>query len=453
MKILRFGPSKGIFFLLLLLVAGIVEPARAEERIFTFMEAVQTALRNNHELKAFESATRAGGEAVGIARSHLQPRITFEERYLRTVNPGYAFMTKLNQERIEQRDFNPATLNHPEAINDFQTSFSLEQPLFTRKGLLGLEMSKAEAAAKKEESLRKREAVVYQVAQAATSIQTLKSFVDAAQKGVEEARELVRITEVKHRSGLGQYSDTLRAATSLAESEQWQVSAEKNLNVAKRTLGLLLGMEDRAVILDALPDVPLRALNDHTQAALTRHDVKSEEIREENARQNIKLAEAGYFPYVGVGGSYQFNDPNRPLGGEANNWQVMAFLKWDLFDGTRREYERAKAKHEAVGAQEQLSALKKSISFKVYEAYLTIGEARKNMELSQQALKTAEEGKRLVRVRYENGLYPLLDLLNAQSSLDQARAGCIAREGEYRLAVIRLSYESGMVMQDLHIEP
>ena len=452
MKNIRFISSKLTFFVMLFWIAGTGQTARAEQS-FTFVEAVQTALQNNHELRASRSVALAGNEAVGIARSHLGPRVTFEERYLRTVNPGYAFMTKLNQERIEQQDFNPATLNNPEAINDFQTSFSLEQPLFTRRGLIGLEMSRAESAAKTEDSLRKQEEVAYQVAQAATSILTMKSFLDAARKAVEEARELVRVTEVRHRSGLGQYSDTLRAATSLSESEQRQVSAEKNLDVAKRMLGLLLGMEDSADILGAIPDVPLRDLNDYTRTALTRPDVKSGEIREENARQNIKLAEAGYFPSVGVGGSYQLNDPNRPLGAEANNWQVAAFLKWDLFDGTRREYERAKAKHEAAGAQERLSALKKAVSFKVYEAYLSIGEARKNMELAQQALKTAEEGKRLVRVRYENGLYPLLDLLNAQTSLDQARAGSVAREGDYRLSVIRLSYESGTIMKDLHIEP
>lgn len=443
---------KSTIFLMLCWMGSTGYAAGAEHR-FSFMEAVRTALLNNHEVRAIQSAALAGNEAVGIARSYLQPRITFEERYLRTVNPGYAFMTKLNQERIEQQDFNPATLNNPDAINDFQTSFSVEQPLFTRKGLIGLEMSKAESAAKTEESLRKKEEVVYQVAQAATSIQTMKSFLDAARKGVDEAREYVRITEVRYRAGLGQYSDTLRAATSLSESEQRQVSAEKNLNVAKRTLGLLLGMEESVDILGALPDVTLRNLSDYTQAALSRHDVKSGEIREENARQSIKLAEAGYFPYVGVGGTYQLNDPNRPLGTEANNWQVAAFLRWDLFDGTRREFERAKAKHEAAGAQEQLSALKKAISFRVYEAYLTIEEARKNMELAQSAIKTAEEGKRLVRVRYENGLYPLLELLNAQSSLDQARAGSVAREGTYRLAVMRLSYESGTIMKDLNIDP
>jgi outer membrane protein TolC len=68
-------------------------------------------------------------------------------------------------------------------------------------------------------------------------------------------------------------------------------------------------------------------------------------------------------------------------------------------------------------------------------------------------MKSGEEGKRLVLVRYENGLYPLVDLLSAQASLEQARANLTAKEGEYRMAIVRLSYESGVIMKDLKIAP
>ncbi len=424
----------------------------ASETSLSFSEAVTFALKNNHEIKALQNAALATKEGIGIARSWLLPKLTFEERYLRTVNPGYAFMTKLNQQRIEQPDFNPNNLNNPDPINDFQTSLFLEQPLFTRKGFLSLEMSQADSRAKNEDVRRKQEEIAFQVSQSVISLQTAQAFMSVAEKSLEEAREHLRITELRYKNGLGQYSDTLRASTSLTEAEQRQVSAAKNINVAKRGLGLLLGLEENVSIFDKTPHIPLRNLADCTQAALSRRDVKSGEIRGENARKNIKMAEAGYFPYVGIGGAYQLNDHSKPLGSEGNNWQVTAFLRWDLFDGTKREYERSKAKFEAAGAQEQLSSLKKAISFRVYEAYLSVEEARKNTELARRGLKSAEEGKRLVQLRYENGLYPLVDLLNAQTSLDQARANVAAREGEQGLAVIRLSFESGTIMQDLKIE-
>lgn len=452
MKINGASSGKITFFLCIFFLVG---PGYAfpQEHKLSFYEAVKMALQNNHEIKAMQNASLASKEGIGIARSYLLPKVTFEERYLRTVNPGYAFMTKLDQQRIEAQDFNPSTLNRPDPIDNFQTSFAVEQPIFTRKGLIGLQMSKGESQAKQEDLLRKQEEIVYQVVQAGLGMETAKSLFGAAEKAVGEAEEHLRIAEVRYGKGLGQYADTLRAATFLSEAEQRRVSAEKNVRMAKRRLGLLLGREESVELNDAIPELPLLDLAAYTKAAETRRDVKSWELHSDNAKKNIKLAEAGYFPYVGVGGAYQMNDPNRPLGSEGTNWQVAAFLRWDLFDGTKREYERAHAKHKAGEAQEHLSSLKKAISFKIYEAYLSVDEARTNVILSRKALKSAEEGKRLVQVRYENGLYPLVDLLSAQVSLEQARANLAAKEGEYRTAIARLSYESGVIMKDLKIEP
>jgi outer membrane protein TolC len=103
-------------------------------------------------------------------------------------------------------------------------------------------------------------------------------------------------------------------------------------------------------------------------------------------------------------------------------------------------------------AQEYLSGFKKQVSFKVQEAYLAVEETKKNLELSEKALKTAEEGKRLVKSRYENSLAPIVDLLDTQLYLDRARADYVARENEYQLAIIKLCYESGTILNELKIE-
>jgi outer membrane protein TolC len=74
------------------------------------------------------------------------------------------------------------------------------------------------------------------------------------------------------------------------------------------------------------------------------------------------------------------------------------------------------------------------------------------VELAQTALKTAEEGQRLVKGRYENSLSPIVDLLDVQLNLNYVRAKTVARENAYKLAVINLGYESGTIMKDLNIE-
>jgi outer membrane protein TolC len=281
---------------------------------------------------------------------------------------------------------------------------------------------------------------------------TAKQFVRVSEKALEDSREHLRVAGVRYSDGVGLYSDSLRASTSVTEAEQRLVSAQKNLNVAKRALGLLLGRDEAIETTEGAPDIALMPVEYYMNSSLARRDIKSLELRYENAKNNVKLAEASYFPNIGIGGNYQLNDHNTPFGSEGTSWTLLAFLRWDIFDGTKRERERTKAKFQVAETEEHLKGLKKAVSFKVYDAYLGVEEAKKNAELSSSALATAEEGTRLVMARYERSLSPVVDLLDAQATLDQARANAVARSNDYLLSVINLSYEAGTILQDLKTE-
>ncbi len=435
-----------IFFMLCIFSPDL---ATAKDTL-TLKEAIEMAFENNHEIRAMRNSVIAEKENIGIARSYLLPRVTFEERFMRTDNPTYGFMAKLNQERFAMEDFAIPSLNNPKAINDFQTSLNFEQPLFVRKVTLGLDMSKREFMARNEDYKRKKEEIVFNVTRAYLTALTAKEYVKVVEKAVEDASEHLRIAEVREKAGLGLYSDVLRAKTALIEAEQRVVSAKKNLALALRSLGLLLGRSDPVNIVEEITDIPVREIDYYIASSSSRKDLEAMRLRYENAEINIKAAQSGYLPMVGIGGSYQFNDHRNPFGSEGSSYQIVAFLRWEIFDGTKREHEIKKAKAKASEAGEYLEGLKKAIAFKIHEAYMNVNEAIKNRELATSALKSAEEGRRLVRIRYENGLSPLVDLLDAQVNVDHARANLIAMENSYRIATINLSFEGGTILNDLN---
>ncbi len=436
----------------LLLVLFAVASVLGSERTLSIKEAVVIALSDNHELKAFGYALGAEGENVGIARSALFPHLSFEERFMRTNNPPTAFSAKLNQQRFSQQDFAIDALNSPRPINDFQSSLSLEQIIFSRKAMLGLDMSHIQRDAMGEELTRKKQEIAFQVIKSFLSVQTARQYVQAASQGVKDAEEHRRIAQLRYDSGLGLYSDVLRASTAFAEANQGLISAQTNLSVAKRALGLLLGLSESVDVSDKPFAIPHRELDTYVQGSSARSDVQAMERYLENARKSVSLAEAGYLPTIGVVGSYQRNDHRQPFGAEGESWTVQAFLRWELFDGFRREHERAKAKFKVSESEEHLVSLKNAVSFRVYEASLNADEARKNEELAASALRSAEEGKRLVELRYQNSLAPIVDLLDAQTNLDRQRAAYIARTNDRRLARANLSLQGGLLLMDLAIE-
>jgi len=429
--------------------AGSVPPA---DSVVSLRNALETALEANPEIRAFGRAVSAQKEDVGIARSFVLPQLKFEERFMRTNNPTYAFMAKLNQGRFSQDDFAIPSLNSPAAINDFQTSVSFEQAVFAPKAYIGIDMAEKELAAKGDEYDRKREEVALRVFGAYMGVQTAKAFVHVAEQAMEEAREHERIAEKRCHAGLGLYSDTLRAQVASSSAEEKLVSAQKVYRVSKRALGLMLGLTASLDVESDRPALGAKDIDYYLEAAKSRKDLRSLEVKYQNAENSLRMATAGYLPVLGLGGAYQLNDHSSPLGTEGDSWQLVAFLRWDIFDGLKREHERSKARHQIARTGEYLDGLRKEISFKVYDAYLGVDEAKKRLELAKKSLKAAEEGRRLVQVRYENSLSAIVDLLDVQTQLDSVRAEVANREGEYLTAIADLAFQGGTLLKDLGLE-
>lgn len=427
-------------------------PISAHSGSLTFPEAIERALNDNPGLRAMKHSVLAGREDIGIARSSLLPKIRFEERFLRTDNPTIAFSSKLNQSRFSQSDFDIESLNTPAEINDFQSALTIEQAVFARKANIGLKLAKNEYEAQLEALERKKEEVALQALEAFLKVNTASELADAAQKGVTEAAEHLRIAELRHSQGLGLYSDVLRAKTEFLKARQTLISAQKVHNISKKSLGLLLGSNEVFDISGPAPELKMKEREYYEAAAGNRKDIKSLRLRNENARQSIKISQAGYLPTIGLGGTYQANGNEAPFSSQGDSWTVSAFLKWDVFDGNLRKHEAGKARHQALAAARDLDGFEKLVLHKVYVAHENAIEAKENLSLANNALEAAEEGMRLIRTRYENALSPLIDLIGAENALQNTRANAIARKNEYSMALAVLAFESGLIFEELDKE-
>ncbi len=441
-----------LFLPVILLLFALAPPCAVPADSLTLADTIRIVLENNHELKSMKNSVLAQKAEIAIARSAFLPRITFEERASRTNNPPQAFMMKLNQERFSQSDFILDNLNNPGPVTDYQTAFFMEQPVFSMQSFWRLSQADSMFTAKNNDFLRKKEEIVFKVVETYLSLHTAKQYLNVSRAGVEDAREHLRIAEVRYRNDVGLYSDVLRAKTAVAEAEQIEVSADKNFNTARNWLGVLLATREAVDITSDDVSFPVKELNFYKQHSLNRRDMNALKARHEAAKKEVKAAEASYFPHIGIGGSYQINDHRNPFGQEADSWQVSAFLRWNIFDGFRRESERSKAHYQSAELNETLHNMDNIIAFAVQDAYLAIGETRKNVELAGSSLATAEEGKRLIESRYRNSLTPLIDLLDVQMNVNRARAALIARKNAYVLAIVRLMYESGTIMTELYVD-
>jgi len=433
---------------LLLLLVG-----KVEAQTLTVKDAISRALEKNHLVRAAGHEVTAARQMSIIANSRYYPVISLEETLAASNAPTQTFMMKLDQARFSQDDFKINNLNHPSTWQDFKTTLQLQQPLYV-PSLSPLARIAAKEAEKSELGLESaRQDTAFQVFSLYLEARKSEAQLKAADKAVADALENMRLATVRTAAGVGLRSDELRARTHLSMVEQQLITARNNLTLAKLRLAITIGWpEDKGF------EVPTESENtfamllsdDTTRLALeTRADLKQYQTEIEKSEAAVKLANSEYLPSLAAFASYQLNSKDAPFGIDNDAWIAGATLKWRLFDGFRRGAERSRAVAARSAAREMFDNKANEVRYQSKESLLRREEAGKRLEVARHALVDAEETVRLITKRYENSLATMLELLDAQTVLNQSRANLVEMETGYALAGGRVYYSSGTFLKEM----
>jgi outer membrane protein TolC len=443
--------------LALLVLAAVLLPcaARADEgtAAVTVKEAIARALERNHLLKSAEYRRSAAEWDVAASRSRYFPRVRLDEALAASNSPTGVFMMKLNEGRFSQDDFIVANLNHPAHHNDFQTAFTIEQPLFDVSIARGAELAAREDAVQGSILEERRQEVAFAVYDACLEVQKARAFLGVAEQAVADGREHERLARVRNETGVGLKSDELRAHTFLAEAEQRLISARNALALARLRLGQVTGGEPGEVLdvgEEVRPAPVTLGSQEFSRLALeNRSDLRGAGEAVDKAEAGVRLARGSYLPTVYASAAYQMNDRDIPFGRDNDAWTAGINLRWELFDGMRRKSEVEKAGALRDAAAEYRENYRREVLLQVTESGLNREEAAKRLEVARHAVKDAEEGGRLVRKRFEGSLATMVELLDAETALTRSRALVVESESDLALATARLYRAAGIFLKEV----
>lgn len=437
---------------LLLMTATHADSASPAVYRLTLNDAITMALEKNNSIKAAGYNAAAARHGVESAGSYY-PDLAFEETLSASNAPTRTFMMKLDQSRFTQNDFLINNLNHPGTWHDFRTALSIQQPIYTPSLSPAREMASQES---------RKESAAFEAIRQEIAFQTFRLYLDAmrnlaqlkaADQAVSEARENMRLAVVRREAGTGLRSDELRARTHLSSVEQQLITAHNNLALAKLQLAMTIGLPDGSAveISEQLTPIAMNYSTDElTSMALgERNDLLQYRAGLEKADAAVKLARSAYLPAVGAFASYQLNGREAPFGADNDAWMAGVSLKWQLFDGLRRGNEQARATAARSAAVEMLEGKTREVRFQVQESFMRREEAGKRLEVARHALQDAEETVRLLSRRFENSLATMVELLDAQTALNQARAMLADTDASYALAGARVYYSAGIFLKEI----
>jgi len=447
--------NKKVVLLVACMLAPFAAPAFGEE--VSLRDAVNRALESNHLLKAATMEQGAAQEGVAVSRSRYLPRVHLESGALLSNTPSSVFLMKLDEGRINpDSDFSKNTLNHPDARGDFKTVLKLEQPLLDFGISTAVDLAGKDAEASQISLDLTREQVAFRVYNAYLDVRRARAFRDIADQQVADANEHARLAQVREKDGVGLTSDQLRAATELSEARQLQISATNDLLLARLRLNLTAGgrLGEPLDISEEPGEAPnLAELPSQGDliflAQQNRPELRAAQKSVEKGDLALRQIRDSYLPTIYASAAYQVNDRNVPLGYDNDSWSVGVNLRWDLFDGNRRSHEKGKAALARNAAAELLENDRREVALQVTEGVLRRQEAGLKLESARAAVQAAREGVRLVRLRFENGLSPMVEMMDAEAALNRSRAILVEVENSYRRSAAQLYFASGVFMKEV----
>ena len=417
-----------------------IDPAKT----YTLAELIDLAEEHNPETRLAWQNAKARAASLGIARSALYPTM--------------AAIAVANTSRIRIL-FNSDFIR--QTIGVFQPDLQVDYLIFDFGARSGaIETAKANLLGADFAFNDTHRTIIFQVTTAYYQLLNQMGQEAAANASLQNARAVQEDAEDRLTNGLATKPDVLEATAATAQAEydlQAVVGAEE---IARGNLATLLQLPPETHIQvqdinDLSPPKDLMEPEDEAvaRAFQQRPDLKEQIARLRAARAEIKQARSAYFPTLGFSGDggtvrqYGQQELLAPAYSSGEVWDVSLQLKWNLFDGGRREHQIAQAKAETSAAQASIDSLQDQIANEVWAAYSNVKTAQRQRQAAMALLASAEQSYAAALESYKDGVRNLLDVVSSQKALAQARSEDIYTRTQLLTQLATFAFRTGDLIQ------
>ena len=279
-----------------------------------------------------------------------------------------------------------------------------------------------------------------QVATAYLGTLTSRAVLHAATAQVSAVQEEAARAERHFDAGTAAEVELLRARAALLDARARHVSARAGVGLAERSLARVMGVPTNEVEGRGLADVI--ATDRESNSASVESPVVSMAARVVNAA-TARLAErqSTRLPKLEVGAGLR--DFGSLDSNHAVEWQAGVQISWPLFTGGARSAGILRAEAEVRAARGDLALAELQAESEIDGAATAVQEAEARAQALEAAVTQWTEVARIEALSVEAGVGVQSDLLRAQASLFQARAGHAQARYDAISALVSLARAEG----------
>jgi len=394
----------------------------------TLDEAVEAAMRRSPQLAQSESSVENAYISRRQSVGSFLPSLSSSSSM--SVRPTSRFDPTLQQEISGSSNSYSAGLSS--SLNLFQGG-----QRFANLRASGKDIAAAEANREDQ-----RFAVELQTKQLFFTALEQSELLDVARARLEQAEQSLQITRSRFAGQEATASDTLRARLEVVNSRQGVLTAESNLRASRFSLGRQIGVS--APVIPVSPGdlepgpLPLSEEEMIRIAVDASPSVIAAEASMQSAEAAVSAARSAWLPTVRANGNYNWANQQFSFDGGSTSWSVGLSLSYPLFNGFSREGSIARADNAARVSRLQNDDVRLAARQEVDAALRSLETAERAIQIAREALMVAEEDLRITRIRYQESVAIILDVVTSQIALDQARVDLVTARFDYVIARAQL---------------
>jgi outer membrane protein TolC len=481
---MRETASLTVALLIAALLAVPAGTAGQEARVMGLEEAVRTALDRSREVRSAELGLVEANERVSEAWSSVYPTIDFNASYTRNLSPAVNFL--------------PAAVFDPSAgpddyiavqfgaDNQWQSTISLEQPIFSAGAFLGVGAAGRYRNLQEEVVRGRIQTVVTGVRTAYYGLLLAQEQARLTENSVRRVRQSLQETKALNTAGIASDYDVLRLEVELANLLPNLRRAENAVGQARRHLAVELDLPEGTAlqVRGALAGIDLedparntpenreilgfvgyRDVGDADRAISLaremRSDIRQLELTASLRKTEMRLEQVEYLPRISFFGNYIINaqDNGSPSffgrgdGQRAYSRNIGISVSLPLFQGFSRDARVDQRRAVLRQAETETEYVTDQVGSEVRTLVDLADEAYLRASGQGLAVQQARRGFEIASAQYREGLGSQLELTDAEVALRQSEFNYAQAVYDYLVARAELDQATGRVpLVDVELE-
>jgi outer membrane protein len=407
---------------LVVVMLGLAASAAAQTPL-TLAAAIARARAQNPDASTSATAEREAAQRVTQARAGYLPKVDVAESWQRGNQPVFVFSSLLAQRQFTSADFAIGALNQPDALDNFRSALTVEQPLFdggTRANVAAADIGHHVATANR---LMVDHDLAASVTNAYGRVLVAVAASQSAAASAQAARADRELAGNRRDAGLATDADVLQLDVYVSRAREHEIRAASDERIARAQLNQIMGEPlGEAFILDRSPAASAIDTNDlvllEVEALKNRPDLALAVLQERLAGATETAARAAFLPQVAAQGGWELN--GSAWNSRASSWVVGAVARINVFHGFADQARLVEARAQATRRALERGKAETAVRLDVYIAVARLDAAHASEVVGRAAVEQARESRRIVRDRYEAGLTDVASLLHAAEAVVQA---------------------------------